>query len=47
MPTPKICGERHKVGSQEYKDCLAYKKTEGKTKTKNHAIGKVKVKRGY
>ena len=25
MPSPKECGAKFKVGSKEYKDCIAYK----------------------
>ena len=25
MPSPKECGVKFKVGSKEYKDCIAYK----------------------
>ena len=25
MPDPKTCAQRHPVGSQGYKDCVAYK----------------------
>ena len=40
MPTEKICAKRHKVGSQEYKDCIDYKNT------KNDKSNP-KVKKGY
>jgi hypothetical protein len=37
MPTAKICAKRHKAGSQDYKDCIAYKKPKGKAKVKPKA----------
>ena len=42
MPTEKICAKRHKVGSQEYKDCIAYKNTKN-----SKSNPKVKVTKGY
>jgi len=42
MPTEKICAKRHKVGSQEYKDCIDYKNTKN-----SKSNPKAKVKKGY
>ena len=46
MPSPAKCAALHKVGSKEYKDCIAYKnqgpvkgrarKTKGSTPTKGY-----------
>jgi len=42
MPSKKKCAELHKVGSEGYNDCIAYKNTKN-----DKSNPKVKVTKGY
>ena len=51
MPDPKTCGKRFKIGSQAYKNCIAYKgKSAKKSKVKGKPVdemSRVRTKGGY
>ena len=42
MPSPKACAAKFKVGSKEYKDCIAYKGASASKSKANPVKGKAR-----